>query len=158
MKRDNTYLIGNKFAVGSKPNKTTFKKGLIPWNKNKKGLHLSVKSQFKKGMIALNKLPIGSKTIRQHKQDKKRYWIKIDEPNKWIELSKFAWCSANGIIPKGFVVHHIDGDSLNDSLDNLTVLSRRAHLLIHGIGVAGRKNLASKVAARRLSQEVLDFS
>lgn len=34
---------------------TQFKKGFTPWNKDKKGIHLSVKSEFKKGMIPWNK-------------------------------------------------------------------------------------------------------
>ena len=32
-----------------------FQKGNIPWNKNKKGIHLSFKSEFKKGLIPWNK-------------------------------------------------------------------------------------------------------
>jgi len=32
-----------------------FKKGTIPWNKNKKGIHLSKTTEFKKGMIPWNK-------------------------------------------------------------------------------------------------------
>lgn len=31
------------------PNKTSFKKGNIPWTKGKKGIHLSIKTEFKKG-------------------------------------------------------------------------------------------------------------
>jgi hypothetical protein len=30
--------LGNQFAKGSKPNKTAFKKGQIPWNKDTKGI------------------------------------------------------------------------------------------------------------------------
>jgi len=30
MARDNSYLVGNQFAKGHKPNKTTFKKGDAP--------------------------------------------------------------------------------------------------------------------------------
>jgi len=30
-------LIENKFSIGNKPNKTSFKKGMVPWNKGTKG-------------------------------------------------------------------------------------------------------------------------
>ena len=31
-------MKGNQFAKGNKPNQTAFKKGIIPWNKNTKGI------------------------------------------------------------------------------------------------------------------------
>lgn len=37
-------MIGNQLAKGQKPNKTTFKKGMVPWNKGKK---FSAKSRKK---------------------------------------------------------------------------------------------------------------
>lgn len=37
-----------------------------------------------------------------------------------------------GPIPKGYVIHHIDGDGLNNSIDNLQCLSRAEHMMIHG--------------------------
>jgi len=39
---------GLKYTLHKK-NPTSFKKGNIPWSKGKKGLHLSIKSEFKKG-------------------------------------------------------------------------------------------------------------
>lgn len=38
-------------------NKTSFKKGIIPWNKGLKRIHLSPKSEFKKGQISEEKHP-----------------------------------------------------------------------------------------------------
>ena len=43
-----------QFTKGSEPTHG-FKKGVIVWNKNKKGIHLSPDSEFKKGMIPWNK-------------------------------------------------------------------------------------------------------
>ena len=34
-------MIGNKFAIGHKPNSTSFEKGFVPWNKNKRGLQVA---------------------------------------------------------------------------------------------------------------------
>lgn len=37
------------------PNTGQFKKGMIPWSKSQKGIHLSPETEFKKGMIPWNK-------------------------------------------------------------------------------------------------------
>ena len=154
--RDNSYLAGNQFAKGSKPNSTTFKKGFAPWNKGKKGIHLSPLSEFKKGQPGINHKNVGTKTIRIDKSHKKRCFIKISEPNIWIEYARFVWVQCNGEIPKGYLIHHIDGDSLNDIIDNLSLVTRKAHFEIHKIGILGRKKRA-EIAADRMAQEVLDL-
>ena len=144
MKRDNSYLKGNQYAKGCGPNKTSFKKGMEPWNKGKKGIHLSPATEFKKGQKSINHLPVGSRTERKDKNDKIRRWIKVDEPNKWIEYAKFVWIKHNGEIPKGYLIHHINEDTLDDNIDNLALLTRKAHFEIHGIGEMGRKAQARK--------------
>jgi len=144
VKRDNTCLIGNKFAMGNKVNSGAFKDGHEPWNKNKKGLHLSIKTEFKKGQKPKNYLSVGSLTIRIDINGKSRQWIKIEEPNIWIEYSKFVWIKYNGKLPKGYLIHHIDENSLNDDINNLALLTRKAHFEIHNIGQMGRHALAQK--------------
>lgn len=42
------------FKKGEKSKGVTFKKGLIPWSKKHKGIHLSPKSEFKKGHIPVH--------------------------------------------------------------------------------------------------------
>ena len=42
-----------------------------------------------------------------------------------------VWTLFRGLIPKGFVIHHIDGDKLNDRLDNLVLMTDSGHGLIH---------------------------
>lgn len=138
MKRNNDYLIGNQFAAGSGSNKTSFKKGLIPWNKGIKGIRMSPATEFKKGQRSINWRPVGTITQRTDKSGKTRNWIKIDESNKWIEYAKFIWIKHNGIIPRGMIIHHIDGNSLNDDISNLAMVTRPAHFHIHGIGELGR--------------------
>ena len=112
-------------------NKTIFKKGHIPWNKNKKGIHLSKKSEFKKGHKPINWKPVGTITIRIDKNKTKRNWIKIKEPNKWIELYRFNWLNAKRKLKKNYVIHHIDFNSLNDNIENLILLTRTEHINIH---------------------------
>ena len=133
------YLKGNQFAKGHKPNITSFPKGHCPWNKGKKGIHLSPATEFKKNGNPINLKPIGTITIRIEKNKKERRWIKIAEPNKWIEYAKFIWIKNNGEIPKGFVVHHRDWNSLNDDIENLHLLTRKELFEIHNIGRNGRR-------------------
>ena len=138
MAKNYSYLKGNQHAAGSGPNKTSFPKGNIPWNKGKKGIHLSPASEFKKGRKSLKSLPVGTITVRVDKGGQKRQWIKIEEPSRWTEYAKFVWIFHNGPIPKGMLIHHLDFDCMNDDIDNLSLVTRKAHFEIHGIGALGR--------------------
>lgn len=112
-----------------KGGKTRFKKGNTPWNKGKKGIHLSPSSEFKKGVIPYNLLPIGEITIRTDKYGTKRKWIKTK--NKWMPLYLYVWTESGRKLKKGFVIHHIDKNALNDTIDNLIMLSRIDHPKVH---------------------------
>jgi hypothetical protein len=147
-KRDTSYLIGNQHAKGAKPNKTAFKKGNIPWNKNKKGIHLSPKTEFKKGCESLNKLPVGTITTRTRNRGgiKKRQYIKIEEPNVWVPYATYVWESHFGKIKKGDVIHHLNGDSLDDRIENLIAFPRADHPVFH-----------SRWGLKQLTQEQLNY-
>ena len=41
------------------------------------------------------------------------------------------WEAANGPIPKGYEIHHIDHDKSNNDLDNLLCLSKSDHQKTH---------------------------
>lgn len=131
MKRDNKYLKNNQFAKGNSPNKTSFKKGCTPWNQGQKGDHISIKTEFKKGCVGIRSLPIGTITKRKDKGGKIRQWIKIENPKTWIEYARYVWIKYNGNISKGYIIHHIDRNTLNDSIGNLIVLTRGEHLKEH---------------------------
>jgi hypothetical protein len=132
MERNNEYLIRNGFAKGNEANSTSFKKGNIPWNKGKRGIRLSPLTEFKKGCESKKKLPIGTVTIRHRKREKHpRAWIKVGEPNVWKPNAIYVWESHNGRIPKGYTIHHIDRNPLNDSISNLSMLTRAQHLEEH---------------------------
>jgi len=150
--RNNDYLKGNQFAKGNKPNNTSFKKGHKAWNKEKKGTHFSPKTEFKKGQKGINWLAVGTKTQRKDENGTIREWIKIEEPNKWIEYAKFVWIKNNGKIPKGYLIHHIDENTLNDDINNLCLLTRKGHFEIHGIGKMGRD---AKVRLYKVKESIL---
>ena len=56
------YMKNNTYTVGNKPNQTSFKKGYVPWNKDKQGvqeawnkglpINLNPKGSFKKGQTS----------------------------------------------------------------------------------------------------------
>jgi hypothetical protein len=116
-------------------NNTTFKKGHIPWNKNKKGIHLSKKTEFKKGCKSIRWKPVGTITKRIDKNGTPRMWIKIENPSKWIELYRFNWLQSGRKFKKNYCIHHVDFNSLNDDIENLQLVSRSEHINIHRLGL-----------------------
>ena len=129
--RNYSYLTGNQFAKGSKPNKTAFKKGQMPWNKGKKGIHFSPATEFKKGQEPLKHLPLGSIVQRRHKNDGIRNWIKIAEPSKWEEYAKYLWKQRYGFLIVGDVTHHVNGIRLDDRIENIIAFPRQDHPIFH---------------------------
>jgi hypothetical protein len=41
----------------------------------------------------------------------------------------------NQILPSHIVVHHKDGNPMNDRIDNLQLMTRREHTMLHKIGI-----------------------
>lgn len=58
------------------------------------------------------------------------------------------WRSGHGTIPKGGEIHHIDGDPLNNALDNLICLSREQHMAWH------KKHVKPEVRAKQMQNLV----
>lgn len=119
-----------------------FPKGVLSTPKPiKKGQHLSRRTEYKKGQPSRNKLPVGSITVRNNKAKKSgpRHWIKIAElPDRWMLYAQWVWINAHGPIPDGCVIHHMDENSLNDSLDNLALVTPKQHHEYHKEYMAAR--------------------
>ena len=49
-----------------------------------------------------------------------------------VRMHRYVWEQEVGPIPDGFDVHHIDGDKSNNSIDNLSLMTSRAHRILHG--------------------------
>lgn len=108
-----------------------FQKGHEPANKGKKAseyatpeaLERSRRTQFKKGNIPQNYVPVGTITIVRG--DK---LIKISDTgeqwDRWKYLSRYTWEQHNGPIPKGMCVAFKDGDHLNCDISNLILMTR----------------------------------
>lgn len=46
-------------------------------------------------------------------------------------LHRYIWEQTYGPIPKGYVIHHVDGDPLNNALENLILMTRSGHSTFH---------------------------
>lgn len=60
------------------------------------------------------------------------YWPEGADEKATIYRYQWVWIMANGPIPEGYVIHHIDGDLTNDALDNLELMQRNEHARLHG--------------------------
>lgn len=97
-----------------------------------KGERRGKATEFRPGGEARNRLPVGSVTIRTRRRGgERRAWVKVAEPNVWKLRARLVWEAANGPVPGGMVVHHVNRDTLDDSLGNLSLESRSAHLAEH---------------------------
>ena len=93
-------LKGNQFAKGNPPNRTSFKTG---------------------GNIG--------KDHPNWKGGKQRHenWgilLHTGYKKKRIRQSRAIYKTKHGVIPKGYVIYHIDGDRFNDHVNNLEAISR----------------------------------
>lgn len=96
------------------------------------GERRGVGTEFRAGQAAHNHQPVGSVTIRRRRRDgERRAWVKVAEPNVWNLRARVVWEAANGPVPDGMVVHHVNRDTLDDSLANLVLESRSGHLSEH---------------------------
>lgn len=47
-------------------------------------------------------------------------------------LHRYVWEKFNGPIPNGYIVHHIDHDKSNNTIDNLSIMTQSDHATYHG--------------------------
>ncbi|MDF2485665.1 MAG: hypothetical protein K0R46_1833 [Herbinix sp.] len=102
-----------------------YHKGNVPFNKGKKKYWIGgEETQFKKGSIPPNRLPIGSERI----DSKDGYiYVKIQDGHlnkNWKQKHVLIWEEHNGPVPKGHAIIFGDGNKLNMDPGNLIIVTR----------------------------------
>jgi len=138
------YLKNVPYKEGIIKEDGKWKKGHESWNKGTIGLTGANKTSFKKGQKPITtKYECGEpQIVNRLSRGYKEVWTRIPErilivnplngrvsmTQKRVSYSRYLWEQIYGSIPKGMVVYHIDGDPLNNDLNNLKLI-RRATLL-----------------------------
>jgi len=56
-------------------------------------------------------------------------------------IHQVVWEHFNGEIPKGYVIHHIDGDKSNNEISNLQIMTQHEHMELHRENIVSEKNI-----------------
>ena len=101
--------------------KGQFPKGNIPWNK---GIYYQPKNLPKRWSMT-NPAPQWAKEgdIRVHHEKGVPYRV-IKLNGKWCYYHRYIWEQHYGAIPKGYIVRFINGNTMDDALENLECISR----------------------------------
>jgi hypothetical protein len=114
---------------------TKFKRGQVPKNKGTKGVSKPNKTSFKKGHMPHNARPIGHREFREDGY----LWEKVAEtkPSRfgWKPVQRIIWEETYGPIPEGHVIVFLDGDPLNITLENLSIVSKAQLLIMNRKGL-----------------------
>jgi hypothetical protein len=76
---------------------------------------------------------MGSKKLARCKND----YDRSTRTSHIVKLHRWIWEQANGPIPEGHVIHHVDGDNQNNSIENLMMVTTHEHARIHQGWVRG---------------------
>ena len=79
---------------------------------------------------------------------------KINGKSNIIMLHRLIWECANGEIPKGYEIHHIDGNKLNNSISNLEMITIANHHSEHK-PIKNNPQISKKVVQYSLNGEIL---
>jgi len=140
--------------------------GQVPWNKGISCCRHSPGTEFRPGQIrgaaARQYRAIGTLSIRTSHGTPCRY-IKVREggrpQDRCVPYARWLWEQEHGPIARGWLVIHIDGDSLNDDLGNLRLVDRRTHLAVQKARdpeMEVRRRSASSAAQRLRHQRNLE--
>lgn len=83
----------------------------------------------------------------------KRGYVQTTINKKSYRIHRLIWECVNGEIPKGYDIHHIDGNKLNNSIYNLELIKNSEHTIKHHLGqkrsIETRNKIKAKVKTRK---------
>lgn len=89
----------------------------------------------------------------KRRQLKVYYWRHDTWKEPPVALHRQLWIDNFGEIPKGHIVHHKDGNSLNNLLDNFQLMERKEHSRMHML-TPERREMSRQIAIRRIPQSI----
>ena len=64
-------------------------------------------------------------------------------------MANFIWEINNGALPEGYVVHHKDGDKLNDDISNLELMEWGEHTSHHSLELIIERHNNGRIKTRK---------
>ncbi len=109
-----------------------FKPGHTPHNKGKQmpqEIYQKVRgTMFPKGHRPMNWKPNGTISYRPEKCGRSYAYIKLSD-SKWQLYSRYVYEANHGVIPRGHIVIHIDGNNTNHDISNLKAITMKENML-----------------------------
>lgn len=85
---------------------------------------------------------------------KQGYYAGSVGKKKIKRLHIYVWEKHNGVVPKGYHIHHKDGNKANNSIDNLQMINGYGHLSLHSSSQVAkeraRKNMNEKARPKAI--------
>jgi hypothetical protein len=72
----------------------------------------------------------------------------------WQPLAQLVWRANHGMIPKGMVVRHIDGNPHNNDIGNLELITQSMNMLLNSRRVGGREVAETFEVINELSKTI----
>ena len=118
-----------------------FEKGHVPAIKGTKGIIKPNKTSFKKGHVHWNKKPIGSERVSVDGYTE----IKVADPDKWRLKHRVMYEKYHNVVlnPKQLVIF-ADGDKSNMSKENLLLVDKNQLLILNQNGLINENRELTK--------------
>ena len=123
----------------------------------------SVKHQFKKGHIGPGHKSIGDEVVKRWKIDgvvtREQKYRKVGDPGIWKSVAQIVWESVNGPVPAGYVIRYLNGNSLDDRLENLQVVTKGENIRLNRSNrTEDQKRVISDRAKEKRLKRIFDQS
>lgn len=96
------------------------------------------KTQFKEGQKPTNTLPIGTEILREDGY----VWVKVGNTpgphniaRRWIPRAHKVWLDNEKVLHDEFDILHLDGNPLNDDIDNLLPVTKAERAILNKRGL-----------------------
>jgi len=134
-----------------------FKEGHTPANKGAKmpnHVYEAAKAtMFKKGFKPANTKFDGAISLRKDNSGYVYKFIRL-KCAKWVQLHRYVWEQANGLIPDKHIIRFINGNTLDVRLDNLELLSMDKNAIINRHAKYPRSLQESIYQFHKLNREI----